>query len=87
MEKEERTRQAEQLRNKSITSIYKQLAKVLHPDLEPDAERKQAKGTLMQELTAAYRNNDLHESIVDASLSFSAFRLCVANAASTMSLC
>lgn len=60
LEKEERARQAEQLRNKSIASIYKQLAKVLHPDLEPDAERKQAKGTLMQELTAAYRNNDLH---------------------------
>ena len=53
-------RQAEQLRNKSIASVYKQLAKVLHPDLEPDAGRKQAKGTLMQELTAAYRNNDLH---------------------------
>jgi hypothetical protein len=60
LEKEERTRKAEQLRNKSIASIYKQLAKVLHPDLEPDAGRKQAKGTLMQELTAAYRNNDLH---------------------------
>jgi hypothetical protein len=60
LEKEERMRQAEQLRNKSIASIYKQLAKVLHPDLEPDAGRKQAKGTLMQELTAAYRNNDLH---------------------------
>ena len=60
LEKEERRRQAEQLRNKSIASIYKQLAKVLHPDLEPDAGRKQAKGALMQELTAAYRNNDLH---------------------------
>lgn len=60
LEKEERTRQTEQLRNKSIASIYKQLAKVLHPDLEPDAGRKQAKGTLMQKLTTAYRNNDLH---------------------------
>src|ERR1019366_7589077 len=50
----ERMRQAEQIRNKSIASVYKQLAKVLHPDLEPDAGRKQAKGTLMQELTAAY---------------------------------
>jgi hypothetical protein len=60
LEKEERMRQAEQLRNRSIASIYKQLAKVLHPDLEPDAGRKQAKDTLMQELTAAYRNNDLH---------------------------
>ncbi len=60
LEKEERMRQAEQLRNKSIASVYKQLAKVLHPDLEPDAGRKQAKGVLMQELTAAYRDNDLH---------------------------
>src|ERR1019366_1306169 len=60
LEKEECTQQEEQLRNKSIASIYKQLAKVLHPDLEPDAGRKQEKGTLMQELTAAYRNNDLH---------------------------
>jgi hypothetical protein len=60
LEREERARQAEQLRNKSIASIFKQLAKVLHPDLEPDAGRKQAKSTLMQELTAAYRNNDLH---------------------------
>jgi hypothetical protein len=33
---------------------------VLHPDLESDPGRKQAKGALMQELTAAYRNNDLH---------------------------
>jgi hypothetical protein len=60
LEKEERLRQAEQLRNKSIASVYKQLAKVLHPDLESDPGRKQAKGALMQELTAAYRNNDLH---------------------------
>ena len=60
LEKEERMRQTAQLRNKSIASVYKQLAKVLHPDLEPDAGRKQAKGALMQELTSAYRNNDLH---------------------------
>jgi len=60
-EKEERIRQAEQLRKKSIASIYKQLAKVLHPDMEQDAGRKLAKETLMQELTAAYRNNDLHK--------------------------
>ncbi len=41
-------------------SDYRQLAKVLHPDLEPDPERKQRKVALMQELTAAYHNNDLH---------------------------
>ncbi|PYS50742.1 MAG: hypothetical protein DMG13_20380 [Acidobacteria bacterium] len=33
---------------------------MLHPDLEPDAGRKQRKLALMQELTTAYRNNDLH---------------------------
>lgn len=60
LEKEERMRQAEEVRKKSIASIYKQLAKALHPDLEPDDERRRRKVVLMQELTAAYRNNDLH---------------------------
>jgi hypothetical protein len=60
LEREERERQAEEARKKSIGSIYKQLARVLHPDLEPDAERRQLKVALMQDLTAAYRNNDLH---------------------------
>jgi hypothetical protein len=60
LEREERERQAEQLRNKSIATIYKQLAKVLHPDLEPDAARRDRKGVLMQELTTAYHNGDLH---------------------------
>lgn len=58
LQQEERMRQAEQLRKKSIASIYKQLAKVLHPDLELDAARRQAKVALMQDLTAAYRSND-----------------------------
>jgi len=60
VEKEERARQAEEIRKKSIATIYKQLARVLHPDLEPDEERRQQKVALMQELTAAYRDNDLH---------------------------
>lgn len=60
LQKEERARQAEELRTKSIASIYKQLAKLLHPDLEPDPARKQQKVALMQELTTAYRHNDLH---------------------------
>ncbi len=41
--KEERMRQAEEVRSKSIASIYKQLAKALHPDLEPDDERRRRK--------------------------------------------
>lgn len=60
LEKEERERLAVEMREKSIATIYKQLAKVLHPDLEQDPERKRGKSALMQELTAAYRNNDLH---------------------------
>ena len=60
LEKEEKERQIEEARNKNITSIYKQLAKVFHPDLEPDEEKKLEKGELMKQLTVAYENNDLH---------------------------
>ena len=59
-QREERARQAEEARKKGIASIYKQLARVLHPDLEPDPERRERKLAFMQELTAAYRSNDLH---------------------------
>ena len=60
VEKERRLQMAEELRKKSIAAVYKQLARALHPDLEPDAELRQRKTVLMQELTVAYRNNDLH---------------------------
>jgi hypothetical protein len=60
MKREEQMRQAEEAQKRSITSIYRQLAKALHPDLEPDPARRETKSALMQELTAAYRNNDLH---------------------------
>ena len=60
LKKEERMREEEQLRKKSISTVYRDLAKVLHPDLEQDAERRERKVALMQDLTAAYRNNDLH---------------------------
>lgn len=58
--KELRLKQAEEIRKKSLASIYRQLAKVLHPDLERDPERRQRKVALMQELTRAYHDNDLH---------------------------
>ena len=60
MQKQEQLRQAEELRKKTVASLYKQLARVLHPDLELDAALKEQKQALMQELTAAYRNNDMH---------------------------
>lgn len=59
-ELEERKKQLEEARKKNITGIYRQLAKALHPDLEPDAVIKAEKEILMKELTEAYQNNDLH---------------------------
>jgi hypothetical protein len=60
LEKEERERQIEESRTKSISGIYRQLAKVLHPDLEQDEAVKLEKEELMKQLTIAYENNDLH---------------------------
>jgi hypothetical protein len=60
LQKEEQLRQAEELRKKTVASLYKQLARVLHPDLELDPALREQKQALMQELTVAYRNNDMH---------------------------
>jgi hypothetical protein len=57
---DERMRTEEEFRKRSIANIYKQLARVLHPDFERDIERQTYKVQLMQELTVAYRENDLH---------------------------
>jgi hypothetical protein len=57
---DEQLRAEEEFRKRSIANIYKQLARVLHPDLESDTERQKYKGRVMQELTVAYRQNDLH---------------------------
>ncbi|MEO5999681.1 MAG: hypothetical protein ABIN89_22995 [Chitinophagaceae bacterium] len=59
-EKEEKAKQKEEVRTKNIKSIYKQLAKILHPDLEQNEELKLQKEELMKQLTNAYENNDLH---------------------------
>jgi hypothetical protein len=60
LEKEEKEKLMEQARTKNISSIYRQLAKAFHPDLEQDEELKIEKEHLMKELTVAYENNDLH---------------------------
>jgi hypothetical protein len=60
IEREEQERRVEEVRKKSIARIYKQLARVLHPDLEADPPLKRKKETVMQELTVAYHANDLH---------------------------
>ncbi|MFT4204012.1 MAG: J domain-containing protein [Chitinophagaceae bacterium] len=60
LEKEAKKKEIEAAKSKNISTIYKQLAKVLHPDLESDPVRKQEKEELMKEITTAYSNNDLH---------------------------
>jgi hypothetical protein len=57
---DDQQRAEEEFRKRSIANIYKQLARVLHPDFELDTERQKNKVQLMQELTVAYRQNDLH---------------------------
>ncbi|MGF2414308.1 cell envelope integrity TolA family protein [Ferruginibacter sp.] len=49
-----------EMKQKNISTIYKQLAKLFHPDLEQEAERKIEKEILMKELTAAYEAKNLH---------------------------
>jgi hypothetical protein len=57
---DEESRAEEEFRKRSIATIYKQLARVLHPDLERNHELQKQKVELMQELTVAFRQNDLH---------------------------
>jgi hypothetical protein len=57
---EERIRRFEQLRKDNIGSVYKRLAKVLHPDLETDPVAREKKSRAMQEVTGAYTRGDLH---------------------------
>lgn len=49
-----------EMKQKNISTIYKQLAKLFHPDLEQDEERKIEKEVLMKELIAAYEAKNLH---------------------------
>jgi hypothetical protein len=57
----ERIQQAlAEMKQKNISTIYKQLAKLFHPDLEQDEKRKAEKSLLMQELIAAYEAKNLH---------------------------
>ncbi len=60
IEAEKLQQEVDTLKQKNIGTIYKQLAKLFHPDLEQDEERKMEKAILMQELTAAYEAKNLH---------------------------
>lgn len=56
---EEKRKAAEELKSKSLRSVYVSLAKLLHPDLEEDENMKSQKNELMKEVTAAYESKDL----------------------------
>lgn len=51
----------EESQKKSMSNIYKDLARVLHPDLEQDSNQRIWKEGLMKRLTTAYKNKDLYE--------------------------
>lgn len=50
----------EELEKKSLNSMYKKLARALHPDLEHDKEQKIWKEELIKKVTTAYAQNDLY---------------------------
>ncbi|MCW5557215.1 MAG: J domain-containing protein [Verrucomicrobiae bacterium] len=57
---EDRERLEEELRQRDLGSLYKQLAKLLHPDLESNPARRETKESAMKRLTTAYKDRDLH---------------------------
>jgi hypothetical protein len=57
--KEELRKAAEDLKSKSVRSIYISLAKLVHPDMEADPSLRAAKEEEMKKVTAAYEANDL----------------------------
>jgi len=59
MEKSKRIKEQEDAKKRDLKSLYKQLAKALHPDLETDPELKVHKETWMKRLTSAYADGDL----------------------------
>jgi len=60
LESEKMQKAVDEMKQKNISTIYKQLAKLFHPDLEQDTDRKADKEILMKELIAAYEAKNLH---------------------------
>jgi transcription elongation factor Elf1 len=55
----EKKKTEEELKNKSIRSVYISLAKLLHPDTETEETARAEKEELMKTLSSAYERNDL----------------------------
>ncbi len=62
-EKERKRLEIEEAKNRDLKSLFKQLAKAFHPDLEPDPLLKDHKKIWMQRLNTAYAANDLREML------------------------
>lgn len=60
IEREEREKAEAELQKRDIGGLYRQLAKLLHPDLEQDPVARAEKEAAMKQLTTAYKANDLH---------------------------
>lgn len=63
IEKERKRLEIEAAKNRDLKSLFKQLAKAFHPDLEPDPLLKEHKKVWMQRLNTAYAANDLREML------------------------
>jgi hypothetical protein len=61
--KERKRLELEEAKNRDLKSLFKQLAKALHPDLEPDPRLREHKQAWMQRLNSAYANSDLREML------------------------
>lgn len=57
---EEAARTVEEARTRDLANLYRQLAKLLHPDLEQDPVLRAEKEADMKELTIAHKQRDLH---------------------------
>jgi hypothetical protein len=60
IEQEKLQQATEEMKQKNISTIYRQLAKLFHPDLERDENRRLEKEELMKELVEAYEAKNLH---------------------------
>jgi hypothetical protein len=56
---QQRIEAAAQAAKQSLREMYRKLASAVHPDREPDAQRRAEKNELMQTINRAYATNDL----------------------------
>ena len=61
--RERKRLEQEEAKNRDLKSLFKQLAKAFHPDLEPDPLLKEHKKIWMQRLNSAYAAEDLREML------------------------